>query len=296
MRTAKPVVASNSKVPDVILSDLWAEEKPDEDDELVQQQLKLVGKNKVKVPTSLKKKPNLVPAVQVPESGFSYNPSLPDYASLVSKVVSKEVAREKSEQRIQRSVTSHYQPKSRTQIENEYMEEMTQGLDSTDEPDESVEVETSVRKKVIRAEDRKTKAQRNREMRIRRAMEESRSKKAEAKRAKQPLGLPKLMKQIKEQELESQRRQKLRQVRKVRLLSQPKKKVMDLLPDQAIPAAADLTGSLRKVKVAANHLEDRFKSIVARNLVEPPVSRKRKSGRSLPTRKLYQKRSHATTE
>ena len=276
--------------------DLWAGEERDDHSELVKEQLKLCGKHKVQVPKSARTKPNLIAAVQIPDAGVSYNPSNADFKALVDKVVREELSRTKSEERINRSVTTYYQPKSSSQIEAEYMTEMTQGLVVSDADSDAAEehVPVGLNKKAVRAENRKTKKQRNKEQQVRQATRQMRERKEQSKKSKQPLGLPRLLKEIREREQELVERKKVKELKLKKRQLEPKRKNRHLLPEQVVPDPADMRGSLRTVKVAGNLLEDRFSSLVARSMIEVKKAKKRKSRKSLPSRKLYVKRSHRT--
>jgi nucleolar protein 53 len=279
-----------------VSTDLWAaDEEVDEKSELIREQERLCGKHKVKVPVSLRKKPNLVAAVQLPDPGISYNPSDADLDSLVKKVVKEEVSRIRKERSVEQAVTRFYQSKSPAQIEAEYMQEMAQGLhvSDTDSDSDAVETpETVCEKKPVRAENRKTKAQRNREAHLRMISKQRKVRKEAEKKSKQPLGIPKILKQIKEKEKVAVLRKSEREEKAKKRMLEPKKRNRHLLVEQVVPDPADMSGSLRRVRVAGNLLEDRFSSFVARSLIEVKKAKKRKSGHSLPDKKLYVKRSH----
>lgn len=277
--------------------DLWDDAPQDEQSELITEQLKLCGKHKVLAPKSVLTKPNLVRAVQLPDPGISYNPSDADFKALVDKVVKDEMHRTKKEEHINQLVTKYYQTKSPAQIEADYMKEMTQGLHDSEDDAESTDNNPPDRlnkNKVVVAENRKTKKQRNREVRVKQVAKLMQERKARVKEAKRPLGLPKLLKEIKAKEKESEERKRKKELKLKQRLLEPKRRNVPLLPEQVVPNPADVTGSLRTVKVAGNLLEDRFGSLIARNLIEvkKKKSRERKSGNKLKERALYVKRSH----
>ena len=278
--------------------DVWKEEKEGEEEQLERQQRDLCGKHRGRVPASLHKKPNLVAPVPLPHPGLSYHPRKEDFASLVHQMSQEEAEREKTEQRVHNSVSKFYQHKSSSRIEAEYMEEMSQGLMPSEESEDGGSDGESRRAKTGKATTavkRKTKAQRNRQQRVKQRTLEAQARKQEAKKSKQPLALKKLLRQIDERQEELERRRKERQERAKKQLLQPNKRVRSLLPEEVIANPSDMKGNLRTVKVAGNLLEERFKSVVARSLVEVR-KKKRKSGQSLSERKAYVKRSHADPE
>lgn len=282
---SKPAVASEKP-----LKDIWAEE---EKDELVKEQERLCGTHPVKVPISVRLKPNLVPAVSTPHPGVSYNPSETALTSLVKTVVKEEGKRLRKE----KSESKSLEPKSSSQIEKDFLNEMSQGLgdddsghESADELDESTPETASVNA-AVSAENRKTTKQRNREMKNRLLEEKRRQRKEEAKKAKQPLGLPKLMKQIREEDIKAKERAAKRQSRLEQLKREPRKR-NQVKKIEVVPDPRHLKGSLRTVKVQGNPLEERFSSVVERGFLGTIRERSKKKKKSLPVAKSYVKRSH----
>lgn len=71
--------------------------------------IKHLGVQKRKVPLSLHKKPSVVPAVEAPHPGMSYNPSYGDHHKLLSEVAEKELELIKQEKHLNRVTTQMFQ-------------------------------------------------------------------------------------------------------------------------------------------------------------------------------------------
>lgn len=71
--------------------------------------IKHLGVQKRKVPLSLHKKPSIVPAIEAPHPGMSYNPSYGDHHRLLSEIAEKELELVKKEKHLNRVTTQMFQ-------------------------------------------------------------------------------------------------------------------------------------------------------------------------------------------
>ena len=271
------------------VADPWQETPVDDDGLLRAQQEKLCGRHRMRVPVSIRRKPNNVAAVTMPDPGTSYNPSQAAWQSLVRRAVKDETCRVAAQQRVAQSVANA--KTSEQLVESEFLREMAQGLTASGDEDEGEEMQGETRSSIpVTAVNRKTKAQRNREDRAKRALAQARRRKEVTKAAKVPLRLPQLLQQIRDAEAQQQRRQEVRQQQAAKRRSQVSRKVRYLLPEPLMPDPSAARGSLRAVKVQGNLQEERFRGLLARSLVDMKEKRRRKGGRSLLQRKAYVKR------
>lgn len=93
--------------------DIWLEdEKPRLDltsewltSDTIRHTLANTGAKKKRVPLSVYKKPSVVPAVEAPHPGISYNPSYADHQDLLANVAEKEIKLMKEEAHLERVTT-----------------------------------------------------------------------------------------------------------------------------------------------------------------------------------------------
>lgn len=234
---------------------------------------------KTNTSSSKEKKPtSLLPAVEPPHPGTSFNPCKKDHRELVHQIFEQEKAKEKEEKHYNRVMVDFKKVKSRKQVEKEFISEMSAGLGLDNTPsvnNEEEETNTShgigVTKKVVRAENRKSKAQRRREQGAK--LRELNKKKEKEKRRKeaQVFELKRLKREIKEEAQLSQKRQEERLKKKEQRMYQPHRLGPHKFeePEVAFNLPSEIRGRLRTIKIAGNPFEDRFKSLQKRNIIEP---------------------------
>lgn len=74
-----------------------------------------LGKMQKSVPKALRQKKSIVPAVEVPHPGTSYNPSYKDHQALLKEIVDQEVKVIKEEEHINRVTQNMYKRISASQ-------------------------------------------------------------------------------------------------------------------------------------------------------------------------------------
>lgn len=67
-----------------------------------------MGKLRKRVPESLRKKLSVLPSVEAPHPGTSYNPSLKDHQTLLNEIAQKEMKIIKEEKHIERVTTKMF--------------------------------------------------------------------------------------------------------------------------------------------------------------------------------------------
>lgn len=78
----------------------------------VRHTIKHLGVQKRKLPSSLQKKPSVLPAVEVPHPGTSYNPSYTDHQDLLHQIAQKELEFMKQEEHLDRVTTKMFKKAS----------------------------------------------------------------------------------------------------------------------------------------------------------------------------------------
>lgn len=227
-----------------------------------------------------KKVPSLLPAVELPHPGTSVNPAREDHQDLLKKAQDIELARLKEEKHLNRVLTRYQKKaKSEKELQKEYIKDMSAGLFPTNEVeefnhnDENVgeDLKNGPIKRVVRAEDRKSKAKRRREMIAKMEMERKKQEKEKRVKEAQVFQLKRFKKEIAAQEKLTQARIEERKKKEEEKMFQPHRlgpyKYKE--PEIALNTTDELKGRLREVKTAGNPFEERFKSLQKRNLIEP---------------------------
>ncbi|KFM68273.1 hypothetical protein X975_12422, partial [Stegodyphus mimosarum] len=257
------------------LQDLWSKEKEDVDPEvedLVQYRDEITKKRTPKVPCHRFQKPSLLPPVEVPHAGASYNPSFIDHQDLLQEAVKIEEKKQKEELHLKRVLTDMFPTKAEAPTPESILEEMSQGLFEGEDPeeDESESLYTT-RNPPVKSEDRLPKSRK----RKRKELKEQARKLAEEKLAKKRLHdvyrIRSIKSEIKKEEKVSDLKHKKKIEREIEQMYKPRalSKHKYESPDVELNLTEELTGSLRTLKTDGNLLEDRYKSLQRRNLIEP---------------------------
>jgi len=243
-----------------------------------------------------------LPAVEVPESGASYNPSAKDHQDLLWKAALVEIQKQKEQERIQRLTTSMFPQQGEAPTQQDYLKEMSEGIvelkqkekeeekEEKEEQEESIEddAEKESSSQVIRPKTRKQK--RDKRGRMFEKQRERREKETKL-REMELMRTKSLTKELKKEEMRTEANQKRRAQEKLDKmggsiqLSNYKYEPQEI----EIKLSDELTGNLRNLKPEGSILEDRFKSLQRRNMIEVRV--KQKTVRKLKRKKI-EKRSH----
>ncbi|XP_067012754.1 ribosome biogenesis protein NOP53 [Anabrus simplex] len=265
----------------------------------LQYTLKNTGQMKKRVPKSLKKK-SCLPAVEPPHPGMSYNPTFGDHQDLLRAVANKEMALIKEEQHLDRVTSKMFSKVSRADKEKSWLSEMSEGLPKTQEAS-TVEVKeedtpgeeqsneyTTVNPPVKNK--KKTVQQRKKQKVARQEALQRKQRLVEKKKISDIYKLKLLEKQFESRERKLVKLREKRERMKLLKANEPKRlsKAKFEAPELEFNMPTDLKGSLRCVKMEGNLLNDRFKSLQRRNVVEPSVKHHAKKGK----KKVFQKASH----
>ena len=204
-----------------------------------------------------------------------------------------EIEKEKDQRRLERQTTAMYPSRDQAPTQASIMKEMSEGIvelgDDKENPSE-VLVEEDIEKVVV---GNKPKTRRQKRDRRKRMFEDQRKERERIVRLRET-EITRLKSIRKELNSEESRIKKNIEKKKVeaeqKLLGPQKLSNYKYEPQEIeIKLSDELTGNLRNLKQEGSLLEDRFKSMQRRNVVEVRV--KQKTVRKLK-RKTFEKRSH----
>lgn len=297
----KKRIADEAEHPELRLKfyDIWADEDKVGDSELAElmdKQKQLIGEKPPKIRPRLYQQPSLLPPVEAPHPGMSYNPTFEDHQNLLAKAHEVEVLKLREELHLKRVLDDKFPKAEDAPTEKTWLKEMSQGLGLESE-DESIyepkdeELTMSVLMKPIRRENKKLKSQRRREKMKKEAIRKSQAHKSIMKRESGVFKLKKIVKEIKEAEKRSLERQKKKEQKMIDRMYYPHKLSQHKFQELDLPLnlSSEINGSLRKIITDGNLLEDRYKSLQKRNILEPRIKSKPKRKYKLQE---YVKRSH----
>merc|ERR1719495_2101204 len=221
-------------------------------------------------------------ACEVPDSGASYNPSLEEHQELLWKAAMVEIDKEREQQKIERLTTGMFPSKDKAPTAESRMKELSEGIvELGGENVEEDEMEDEEIQKIVVGNKPKTRRQ-LRDRRKRMFEDQKKAREKDVKSIKKELNKDvKTTEERQEKKKAADEEKKLGPVR----LSNYKYEPQEI----EIKLSDELTGNLRNLKQEGSLLEDRFKSMQRRNMIEVRV--KQKTVRKLK-RKTFEKRSH----
>ncbi|CAK9806385.1 Ribosome biogenesis protein NOP53 [Anthophora plagiata] len=265
-------------------SDVWKEKIANDVDiewlssDTIRHTLTHFGVKKKRLPNSLHKKPSVLPAVEAPHPGMSYNPSFDDHQSLLHKVAQKELELIKEEKHLERVTTKMFKKVSPEEKENNMIKELSEGLklvnsqDSKENEDEDEDKDPTVKSINPPVKNvKKTRVQRRKQREQKELAFKQQQKKVEKRKISDIYRLKLLDRQL------SAKERKIKMLREKRL----KRKALEAMGTKTLSRikfepsepdfqlAAELTGNLRNSEPTGNLLKDRFKSLQQRNIVAP---------------------------
>lgn len=246
----------------------------------------------------------IIPAVEVPESGASYNPSASEHQDLLWKAALVEIQKEKEQARIDRHTTFMFPDKGKAPTEKDYIQEMSEGIvefkNEEEKKDDDEEEETKIEDLEVTKEEEeshnkmiKPKTRKQKRDKRGRNFEEQREKREKETRLREMevMRTKSLKKQLTEENKIMEKNQRRRKQQKVDKMSGPlqlsnyKYEPQDI----EIKLSDELCGNLRNLQPEGSILEDRFKSMQRRNMIEVRV--KQRTVKKLK-RKKFEKRGH----
>lgn len=250
------------------------------------------------------KKPSLLPAVEEPHPGLSYNPNKDEHTDLLILIGEKKKKEIRDKRKLNKRAKQGFDPKINVALEN--AKEMASGLFSGDEEEDKNEIDEQTdvlkTKDVIISDLKRIKSKKAKRNAIRERMDKIRSKRRKAKKRFETAftKLKHFVKEAKLSEQKSKLRKQAKEQRKIDKLYRParlgREKYTD--PEPEFCLESELHGSLRKINTDGNLMMDRFKSLQRRNLIEhrrvqlrkrSKVLRKRVIRNSIYNKDLFEK-------
>lgn len=259
--------------------DAWKEEKKEIVDTdwmisgTIKHTLTHFGMKKKKLPTSLRKRPSAIPAVEPPHPGTSYNPSFEDHQKLLHEIAQKEMELIKEEKHLDRVTSKMFRKVSQKQKEDNYIQEMSEGLKPEDNPDtENEDDDPTVRSVNPPVRNmKKTRVQRRKQKEQKELERERQREKVEKRKISDIYKLKLMDRQFsaKERKQKLLREKRLKKKTEHALGTKTLSRVKFEPLDPEFKLASELSGNLRNTEATTNLLKDRFKSLQQRNIVAP---------------------------
>jgi len=244
----------------------------------------------------------LLPAVEVPHPGQSYNPALSDHQDVMWQAALVEITKEKERLKVERQTTGMFPTKNNAPTEASMLQEMAEGIpelggkdngdDSGQDDNEDVKADDNddLEQTMDKGAKPKTRKQR-RDMKKRSYKQmQNKLKKKQMLNENEIYRLKSMKKELKNQEEITKQRQKKKEEEKIEAKKNPTalSKYKYQAPEIEVKLTEELTGNLRNLKPEGSLLEDRYKSLQRRNIIETRVVHRQAKGK----KKIVNKRSH----
>ncbi|XP_062242381.1 ribosome biogenesis protein NOP53 [Platichthys flesus] len=264
----KKVVTEANNYPERGYYDIWEQETKVSGDPWYLQQ---TGKKRVKRPDKLNEKPSLLPAVEVIAAGGSYNPDFFSHQALLQEAHEVEVKKKKADDKLERQLAVN---KEDTATLDTVLQEEVEGLVEEDEEEEMAPIEEDDDDAVVGAiasGEKKTEKQRKKEKAEKIKDQLRLADRREIDQKQQLFQLRSIKASVKEQEQNTEEKQKIRKANQEAEKSQPRRlgRLKFQPQDMEVQLSDELAGSLRQLKPEGSVAKDRFKSLQKRNLIEP---------------------------
>ncbi|XP_068238039.1 ribosome biogenesis protein NOP53 [Palaemon carinicauda] len=271
------------------------------DEDFIEQITHFYNKNSrektCKVPGVRYQKTSALPAVKVPEPGQSYNPTFEDHQIVLEKAIRQQGKNKRIEERYDGATKKMYTTIDKAPTQESWLAEMSEGLPTADdnneeeseEEEEEEEGEATVTGK--RTTERKTQKQRKKE--FNQKFKERKMQLAKERRIRES-NVYRIKTYNKEID-ENEKILKCRQAARKSYHEQKKSKPLRLgkekfqAEDIAVSLGSELKGSLRLARSGCNLIEERFKDLQRRNLIEPRLKAKRPKPK---LKRLVMKKEH----
>eukprot|EP00794_Sanderia_malayensis_P020605 gene20605-22638_t len=251
--------------------DAWGMNKPEPKNIWLQDTFK----KPLRKPTSVGEKQSLLPAVEVCDTGASYNPDYDSHQDLLRKALEEEIRIADEQQKLNQKIKFLSQEEYKQNPS--WVEEMSEGLVAKQPDGEKPEQTTEpvddgiILPKTILSTDRKSKKQRRKEKEMSEGERVKENEKLTKVRMNDVYRLRTLKKELKKDEINKELRRIAKGEAKNKKLNQPKRlgKQKYENPKPVFQLSEDLTGSLRELKPEGDPLLERMKSFEKRNILEP---------------------------
>nr|XP_023027716.1 ribosome biogenesis protein NOP53-like [Leptinotarsa decemlineata] len=242
---------------------------------------------------SVTEKKSLLPAIEPPHPGMSYNPSYEDHQKLLKLVADKETKLIKEDAHLTRCTKGMFTKTTEKKRDQSWLVEMSEGLPSKDGTNTEENDASDGEYKPVNPPTRNLKKsvkQRRKQTEQLELAKARRALKLEKKKITDIHELKVIMKQL------NSNQQKLSILRAKRLqkkeLKKNNPKVLSSIkyeePDLEFNMGNEISGNLKNLRTEGNLLSDRFKSMQKRNILAPTKKHSRKNAKV----KKYTKPGH----
>ncbi|KAF5289470.1 hypothetical protein FQR65_LT11843 [Abscondita terminalis] len=232
-----------------------------------------------KIPRSIISKPSILPAIEIPHPGTSYNPNFKDHQDLMKKAVEKEKKLIKEELHLNRVTSGMFSKVTERERDTNWLIEMSEGLTKKEDSDNSDGEYKSINAPVKNK--KKDLKQRRRHREHLKAQHEHILKKKQKKKLtdiQEIKGIQhEISKESKKTELLKMKRAKKNEYKKNEPKRLSSRKFEE--PEIEFNAPQDISGNLRNVVKEGNIMVDRFKSFEMRNILRPSSRHNQKKGK-----------------
>nr|XP_061781338.1 ribosome biogenesis protein NOP53-like [Nerophis lumbriciformis] len=254
--------------------DIWSQELCDTaKDSADPWYLQQTGKKRVKRPDKMNKKPSVLPAVEVIAPGGSYNPDFFSHQALLQEAHGVEVKKQKAEDKINKRLAVNKE--DLVTAENIFQEQVEGLVEESEEEEETTPIEEREEDGVgggaIVLAEKKTEKQRKK-LKAEKIKEQRRKAvRTLASKRQQLFQIRSIRAAVKMQEQRTFARQKLRKANMEAQKAQPRRlgKLKFQPQDLEVKLSDELASTLRQLKPEGSIVQDRFKSLQKRNLIEP---------------------------
>eukprot|EP00041_Stephanoeca_diplocostata_P000625 m.15773 g.15773 ORF g.15773 m.15773 type:complete len:498 (-) comp10816_c0_seq2:3160-4653(-) len=240
------------------------------------------------------KEVSTVPAVEVPDSGVSYNPSFSAHQQALSEALKEETARLAERKKVEAELPIKMNAREKDKAR---LAELSVGLledaedDESDDGNASDETTQPLRKPVVRAENRKTRQQLNKQKRHQERVLAMEKMKKQKQMENDVYKLRSLKKELTAHEKKMQQREEIKKEKSKAALAEPRKLGSQVFrkPKAVFQLSEELTGTLRGAKTVVDPVKERFLSMQKRNQLEvrEPVKRRRRYRLKEYTKRSY---------
>lgn len=268
--------------------DLWDEEKTETQvDDFFNEVTK---RKRVKPPRHIKRKCSERAVVETPHPGASVNPAYDDHQDLLFEAHVVELKKAKKERKIFNALDAKFPSVSEAPSEAMWIEEMSAGLyeNPSAEKEEVDDRHISLNPPVNR-EKKKTPRQKRKEKAAKLQEHVMAQKKAKKGIENKVYSIAKIRSELAKERKEASQRAQEKAAKQEAKKFAPKKlgKTKVEVPDVELKLSEELVGNLRSVKPEGHLLEDRYRSMQMRNLIEPRAKANKKKTKT----KKFEKKS-----
>ena len=292
--------------------DLWNDESKNENsersvienDEWLEENTKLHNKNKRgnmtrSLPKDFYEKTSALKSVEEPLPGLSYNPSLKDHQDILWKAAVVEMQKERAIRKIEYHTTRMFPDVKNAPTKESIFKEMSEGIPALDknaakkDSDDEALIEEEEEETEAKMFKPKTKKQRNRSKQQKYEENVRKSELEEKKKGQDMFRMKTMKKQFTIQDKITAMRgvAKASKIEAKKFMASKLSNTNFEEPEIPLKLSDELSGNLRNLKPEGNLLEERFKSLQKRNILETRTKQKLTKAKARK-RKKVEKRNY----